>query len=127
MPNSVSYDFRYMMSSLKSFISSVKAYLGKSKKNSSLTKTRNFEIPTQGGFQLTDFVPTLDEYFEIGKEVVCYNTVDEVEKLIKYYLINSSEREIIKEAGIVKARKKHTFKNRIIEFMRDIEKVYENQ
>jgi spore maturation protein CgeB len=125
--NSVSYDFRFMVSSLKNFASTIKAHIKNNSKNSSQTKARNFEIPVQGGFQITDYVPTLDEYFDIGKEVVCYNTVDDSVKIIKYYLKHEDSRETIKYAGIQKARSRHTFKNRIREFMSEIEQIYDRQ
>lgn len=120
--NSTSYDIRYLTSSLKNIMAFIKSIF-KSGKNSSQTKARNFEIPTQGGFQLTDFVPSLDDYFDIGKEVACYSCFDEVELLINYYLKNQNEREIIKFAGIKKARSKHTFKHRTINFMQRLEKM----
>jgi spore maturation protein CgeB len=125
--NSVSYDMRYLLSSPRSFASTLKAVLRGGGKNSSQTKARNFEIPVQGGFQLTDYVPTLEEYYTIGKEIVCYSSVDEAEKLIKYYLKHENEREAIKLEGIKKARNEHTFKNRIIEFMKEIKKIHDNK
>ncbi len=123
--NSVNYDARYLLSSLKSALSGLKSIL-KSGKNSSQTKARNFEIPVQGGFQLTDYVPSLDDYFTIGKELVCYTDIDEAEKLIRYYLDNEIEREKIKSAGVKRARKEHTFKQRIIDFMTELEEIKDN-
>ncbi|MUK92242.1 glycosyltransferase [Aliivibrio fischeri] len=124
--NSTCYDIRYLLSSTKTFLSGIRAILN-SGKDSSQTKARNFEIPVQGGFQLTDFVPSLDDYFEIGKEVVCYNSVDEVEKLINYYLSHDAERESIKLLGIKKAREQHTFKHRIKDFMVKLEEIKINE
>jgi len=118
--NSESYDVRYLLSSLKAFLLGLKSLVTNGK-HSSQTKARNFEIPVQGGFQLTDFVPSLDDYFEIGKELSCYNSVDEAAKLIKYYLINDAERESIKLEGIKRARNAHTFKHRIMGFMKELE------
>ena len=48
--------------------------------------TGNFEIPYYGGFQLTNYVPSLEMYLNIGQEVICYNDIDELELLINYYL-----------------------------------------
>ena len=121
--NSLSYDMRFLLSSPRNFASTIKALLRGGGKNTSETKARNFEIPVQGGFQLTDYVPTLEEYYYIGKEVVCYSNIDEAENLIHYYLKHEAERESIKSAGVEKARSEHTFKNRIVEFMKEIEKI----
>lgn len=122
LSNSINYDMRYMLSSLKAFLSTVRA-MSSGGKNSSQIKARNFEIPAQGGFQLTDYVPTLEDYFEIGKEISCYRDIDEAELLIKYYLLHEDEREIMKRSGAKRARLEHTFKNRIVDFMLELEKI----
>ena len=122
LSNSINYDMRYMLSSLKAFLSTIRAMLSGGK-NSSQIKARNFEIPVQGGFQLTDYVPTLEDYFEIGKDISCYGDIDEAELLIKYYLLHEDEREAIKLAGVKRARQEHTFKNRIVDFMLEVEKI----
>lgn len=122
--NSVSYDIRYLISNLKAVLGVFRSLWGRGK-NSSQTKARNFEIPVQGGFQLTDYVPTLDEYFVIGREVVCYNNIEESYSLIKYYLEHTDERETIKVSGVRRARNNHTFRHRIIRFMEEIEMIKE--
>jgi spore maturation protein CgeB len=125
--NSISYDARYLFSSVRNFASTVKSVLVGESKNSSQTKARNFEIPNLGGFQLTDYVPTLDDYYHIGKEIVCYNGIDESEKLIYYYLKHEDERENIKSAGVEKARSEHTSIKRIVGFMRELDKIYDKK
>jgi spore maturation protein CgeB len=76
-------------------------------------KARNFEIPYFGGFQITDYVPTLENYFDIGKEIICYSNVDEAADLISYYLNNDAEREKIKNAGHHRAASEHGYINRL--------------
>ena len=122
LSNSTNYDMRYMLSSPRAFLSTMRAIISGGK-NSSQTKARNFEIPVQGGFQLTDYVPTLEEYFDIGKELVCYGDIDEAEVLINYYLRHEKERESIKIAGVKKARDNHTFQHRIINYMQELEAI----
>jgi spore maturation protein CgeB len=123
IPNSTGYDFRFMFSSIKAFASCIRSSVFDIGKNSSQTKARNFEIPMHGGFQLTDYVPTLEEYFIIGKEVACYNSIDELFKLVEHYLHNDDERETIKKAGIERARADHCYQNRITEFMAIISEI----
>ncbi|QDO83506.1 glycosyltransferase [Shewanella psychropiezotolerans] len=123
--NSSSFDIRYLFSSFKAMLLGIKAVFI-SGKSSSQTKARNFEIPVQGGFQLTDYVPSLEDYFLIGKEISCYNSIDESEKLIHYFLNNEEEREVIKSSGIKKARNNHTFKHRIVDFMIKLEELKKN-
>lgn len=111
--NSISCDYRYILSSrhaLKEFLTS--------KKSSSQIKARNFEIPYFNGFQLTDYVPTLESYLDIGSEVVCYATVEEAAAQIKYYLNNNLQRENIKSAGHLKSQSKHGYFNRIEDILR---------
>lgn len=110
--NSVSYDIRYIYSGIKPFINSFR-----SSKNSSQMKARNFEIPYFGGFQLADYVPTLENYFDIGKEVACYKDIDEAELLIRYYLENEEERETIKSKAHKKAIQEHGYINRLTDVL----------
>lgn len=120
--NSTNYDIRYLWRNFKAVASILKSSNFGGKQSSQI-KARNFEIPVQGGFQLTDYVPSLDDYFVIGNELACYNSIDEAECLIKHYLRNTFERELIKEQGVLRARNEHTFKHRIIEFMEKLNEI----
>ena len=113
--NSVSFDFRYMFSGLRACINSLR-----STKTSSQIKARNFEIPFFNGFQLTDYTPTIENYFDIGSEIICYKDIDEAEKLIKYYLENEDERESIKNSSHQKAIKEHGYINRLKDILNEI-------
>lgn len=118
--NSTQYDIRYLLANPRNIINTLRGA-----KNKSQTKARIFEIPVQGGFELTEYVPSLEDYFTLGKEMVCYRDIDEAELLINYYLTHEAEREKIKLAGIERARKDHTFKNRIVDFMKEINLIYD--
>ena len=120
--NSTQYDVRYLMSHPKNILNTIR-----SSKNVSQTKARIFEIPVFGGFELTEYVPSLEDYFVIGEEMTCYKDVDEAALLIGYYLQNEEKRELIKTSGVRRARKSHTYKNRIIEFMNSIEVIYDKR
>jgi len=120
--NSTQYDIRYLLSNPRNILNTLR-----STKNKSQTKARIFEIPVQGGFELTEYVPSLEDYFDIGKEIACYRDIDEAELLINYYLTHEKERESIRLVGVERARNEHTFKNRIVEFMKEIEKIYANK
>ena len=106
--NSTSFDSRYLLSGIRPFINSLR-----SPKNMSQIKARNFEIPFFNGFQLTDYAPSIENYFDLGKEIVCYKDVDEAIMLVKYYLENEIEREAIKNAGHERASKEHGYINRL--------------
>jgi len=106
--NSTSLDIRYLLSGIRPFINSIR-----SPKNISQIKARNFEIPFFNGFQLTDYVPSIENYFDLGREIVCYKDVDEAVLLVKYYLENVDERESIKKAAHERAFKEHGYINRL--------------
>ncbi len=119
--NSVQFDARFLLSNPRNIINAIR-----SKKHVSQTKARIFEIPAQGGFEITEYVPCLEDYFDIGKEIICYKDVDEAEQLIKYYLAHENERETIKRAGVKKARAQHTFADRIEFFMKEITVIWDS-
>jgi spore maturation protein CgeB len=75
-------------------------------------KGRNFEIPACGGFQVSEIAERLDEFFELGKEIVCYQTVDELVGKVKYYLSHESERCAIADAGYRRVLREHTYEHR---------------
>jgi len=116
--NSTQYDIRYLLANPRNILNTLRGA-----KNKSQTKARIFEIPVQGGFELTEYVPSLEDYLNIGKEISCYRDIDEAELLIKYYLLHEEEREKIKLAGVKRAREEHTFQNRIVDFMIELEKL----
>ena len=67
-------------------------------------KARIFEVPMAGGFLLTEYVPGLENYFEIDKEIVCFKNAEEMIDKINYYLNHNEERRTIAKAGWEKAR-----------------------
>jgi len=75
-------------------------------------KGRDFEITGCGGFMITGYNEDLQDYYQIGKEVVCYKTTDDLTDLLKYYLKNEEERETIREAGYRKTLLSHTYDKR---------------
>jgi len=82
---------------------------------------RTFEINGSGGFQLVDRKKDMLSLFEIGKELVCFETADELRELVKYYLAHPDEREAIAEQGYQRAIKEHTFKNRMQSMLKKLE------
>lgn len=89
-------------------------------KFTSQIKARNFEIPSSGGFQLTNYVPTIEEYFLIGKEIACYSNIDEAEIQIRYFLKNDANREKIKIAGHLRSKDEYTYDEAISKIFKQI-------
>ena len=83
-------------------------------------KARVFDIPACGGFLLTEHSPTLENYYEIGKEIESFKTIDEAVDKIIYYLDNEDERKKIAERGYRRTMKDHLYQNRFKEIFKQI-------
>ena len=75
-------------------------------------RLRDFEVPMSGGFYMVEYMEELEEFFEIGKEVVCYSGPEDLADKIKYYLAHDSEREAIRLAGHKRCLRDHTWRRR---------------
>ena len=60
---------------------------------------RMFQLAAHGVMQICDNKTGLGQIFELGKEVVGFDTIDEAIELTKYYLEHDSERKSIARAG----------------------------
>ena len=114
LSNSNSKDVRYLFSGLKPLYHSLK-----SKKDQSQVKARHFEIPYFGGFQISEYVPGIEDYLDIGKELAVYKNLDEAIHLVKFYLRNDDLREKIKMAGISRAEQ-NTYQDRFKKIMEQL-------
>lgn len=115
LSNSNSLDIRFLMSSLKGFYNGMT-----SQKTAPQIKARNFEIPYCGGFQMTDYVAGIEDFFQIGNELICYKDVNEAALLIDYFLKYENEREFIRKRCIQRVRTEHTYKNRLDAILSEI-------
>ncbi len=76
-------------------------------------KTRDFEIPgCGGGVYLTSFNPDLALHFDVGREILCYRSRDELLELIRYYLRHSDEACEIAQAGRKRCLSEHRWFHR---------------
>lgn len=60
---------------------------------------RTFYLPANGVLQLCDNKSNLAKVFEVGKEVIGYDTIEEAIELTQYYLNHDYERREIASAG----------------------------
>ncbi len=74
---------------------------------------RVFDVPACGGFLLTDYREDLEKFFQLGKEMVCYRGLEDLEKKVSYFLENSEEREAISLAGQRRVRTDHGYEHRL--------------
>lgn len=84
---------------------------------------RCFDVMGAGGFLLTNYQPELEEYFESGKHLVYYRSLEELEELAAYYLSHEKERFSIASLGLETIKQKHTYTHRIL-YMLDILKQF---
>ena len=70
---------------------------------------RVFEVPASGGFLLTNYCSQLAELYKIGEEMVAYKDIEELRRLIRYYLDHPQERRQISERGYKRTRSEHTY------------------
>ena len=83
-------------------------------------KGRDFEVPGCGGFLITGYAENIEEYFDVGKEIVCYRDVDDLVNKIRHYLKYDDEREAIAKAGYARVLREHTYERRFRNIFRTI-------
>jgi len=74
---------------------------------------RVFDVPACGAFLLTDHQDAIEELFDVGREVITYRSRDEIPELVRFYLRNPKEREIIVQRGRERILKEHTYRDRL--------------
>lgn len=75
-------------------------------------RLRDFEVPMSGGFYMVEYMEELEEFYEIGKEIVCYAGVEDLADKVRYYLRHDDEREAVRRAGYERCLRDHTWQKR---------------
>jgi len=75
-------------------------------------KARMFEVPGSGGFLLSEAVPHLARYFEVGSELETFGDTGELIERIGYWLDHEDERARAAERGYARVRAEHTYDHR---------------
>ena len=79
-------------------------------------KGRDFDVPmTGGGVYITSFNPDLALHFNVGEEIICYRSREEMLELIRYYLKHKDEARNIAKAGRERCLREHRWLHRYIE------------
>jgi spore maturation protein CgeB len=66
---------------------------------------RTFEIPACGGFELSERTDEVLSYFEEGKEIECFDSVEELKNKAAYYIEHETQRQRIASAGLARVRR----------------------
>lgn len=75
-------------------------------------KGRTFEVPACGGFLLDGPAEGLAEYFDIGRELVVYDDIDDLADKCRFFLAHESARKEIAAAGHRRVHREHTYVER---------------
>jgi spore maturation protein CgeB len=71
-------------------------------------KDRIFHVCMCGGFLLCEYLPGIEEHFEIDREIVCFRDLDEAIVKTHHYLTHDAERNTIALAGWKRAQRDHS-------------------
>ena len=80
---------------------------------------RIFDILGCGGFLMTNYQAELPEYFEIGKDLEAYSSMEELVDKCTFYLEHDDLRSEIARNGYEKVKQHHTYSHRIAEILRN--------
>jgi spore maturation protein CgeB len=83
-------------------------------------RLRDFEAPMSGALYFTGYQAELAEYYEIDKDIVCYDSQDELLDKVRYYLSHDAAGEQVRMAGLRRARRDHTWENRFRQLFKTI-------
>lgn len=79
---------------------------------------RIWDVLGCGGFLLTNYQAEIPDYFEIGKDLETYESTEELEQKVQYYLEHEDERVEIAINGYEKVAELHTYEARLAEMIR---------
>lgn len=74
---------------------------------------RVWDILGSGGFCMTNYQPEIEEYFEIGKDIECFRSFDELRAKVRFYLMHEDARLQVVLNGYEKVRSRHTYRHRL--------------
>jgi len=83
-------------------------------------KLRIFEVVASQSLLLTEYVDSIEEFFNVGKEIEVFYNIEEAQDKIKFYLQNDSARQKIANSGYERFKKQHTSKIRLSEIINQI-------
>jgi len=115
MTNCPSWDIRYLLSSPRAILNRVR-----SPKTYEQIKGRHFEVPACGTLQLSYYVDGLEKVFELGEEIVIYQTPEDLVDKISRYLDDQEERLRITENGLKRVVKDHAYSKRFVQVFKSL-------
>ena len=78
---------------------------------------RAWDVLGSGGFLMTNYQAEIPLYFEEGKDLVCFDGVDDLREKTDYYLKHEGERQQIARSGYEKVKAHHSYYNRLAQIL----------
>lgn len=78
---------------------------------------RIFDVLGCGGFLITNYQSEIPQFFTIGKDLVTYDSADNLKELCRYYLEHEQERKDIALHGYNTVKKYHTYDIRLLQML----------
>lgn len=75
-------------------------------------RLRDFEAPMSGAFYMVEYMDELEDYYDIGEEIVCYENKEDMLEKARHFLAHPEIAQRIRAAGYARARQDHTWTNR---------------
>tara|TARA_R110001632_G_scaffold60284_3_gene146334 strand:+ start:75 stop:1049 length:975 start_codon:yes stop_codon:yes gene_type:complete len=110
MTNCPSWDARYLLSSPRALLNRIR-----SPKVHEQIKGRHFEIPACGTLQLSYYTDGLEKLFDLGNEIIIYQSLEELETKITQYLGDHEELLRLTLNGLNRTVKEHTYGSRFLQ------------
>jgi spore maturation protein CgeB len=76
-------------------------------------KGRDFEVPMCGAVYLTSFNPELADHFTVGRELLCYSSLQNCAEVLGWVLARPAEQQAIREAALARSLRDHTWEKRL--------------
>ena len=83
-------------------------------------RLRDFEAPMCGACYLTGHSEEIAEFYRIGTEIDTYKSGEELADKARFYLSRPEAAERLREAGLRRARRDHTWKRRFAKLFQEI-------
>ena len=73
---------------------------------------RVINVMACGGFLIAEHSESIQDLFEVGKEIETYRTIDELESKVAHFLEHPAEAQEIAQRGLDAVRSRHTMRIR---------------
>ena len=84
---------------------------------------RVWDILGAGGFLMTNYQPELELFFEPGKDLVIFETQEDLVRKADYYLEHEEERLEIAQNGFEKVSQYHSYRQRMTQMLEILESI----